>query len=160
VTTANASSAGSKTIHVFDAVVGALGRRGFGGVQHVVITGGIGDYGTTQLSTAAGKLDRTGNYLKFTLTHGTFLARSTNDKSHLSKWSPQCTITDGFSSDYVLSHGTGRYADITGSLDASKTLAEVKSKVTSGPDKGQCSRGADTQGEYYSTLVAHGTVTL
>jgi hypothetical protein len=163
VTATDASSEGSTTIQVVGTVFGSFaGRSGFRGVQHVVITGGIGDYGTTVISTASGKPDRFGNYLKFALSHGTFLARVTPGKRHLSKWSAQCTITEAFSANYVLSHGTGRYAGITGSLESSARLAEVESKVASGRSKSKCPGAAKTppHGEYTESLVAHGKVTL
>jgi hypothetical protein len=154
---ADTSSEASKTIRVFDAVFGGSAADGIG---HAVITGGIGDYGTTARSTVAGKPDRDGNYLKFTLRHGTFLVTDIHDKTHLSKRSPQCTTVGVATFNYVLSHGTGQYVGITGSLKSSVTIAEVTPKVTSGRDKGQCPTGANIKGAYYSDLNARGTITL
>jgi hypothetical protein len=108
-----------------------------GGGGPVMFTGAIGDYGTTQRETASGTPDANGNFVKFTLKHGTFVGDGTglfNSINH-AKFSFSSATCSGFGSGsgpVTLSAGTGEYAGISGSFRVTVTFAEVGPRLKNG----------------------------
>ena len=109
--------------------------RGSGG--NFMFTGAIGDYGTTQRMNANGSPSPNGNFVKFTLKHGTFVANATGFFNALNhgKFSfdkATCSAAGGASGPATLSGGTGRYAHISGTLTITGTFAEVGPRLKNG----------------------------
>lgn len=115
--------------------------KGAGGT--FMFTGAIGDYGSTQRMNANGTPNANGDYVKFTLKHGTFVANATGFFNALNKSNPAfntktCSGSFAASGPATLSNGTGQYAGISGTLKVTGTFADVGPRLTSGKHKGQC----------------------
>jgi hypothetical protein len=145
------------SIHFFDALPDTKG-----GVGHVVITGAIGDYGTTRLVPHTGSRSLAGGQAtKVTLRHGTFMLRQGNIHGQApTQASSNCSFSQVETWNSHVSHGTGRYAGISGTLDTTVMFAEVSPKFTSGAKKGQCHFVTPPKGAVYETSTAHGKVTF
>lgn len=116
-------------VRMFGTPNGAGGRFMF--------TGAIGDYGTTQRENANGSPNANGNYVKFTLKHGTFVANATGfftalNKAKFSFDKATCSVAGGATGSATLSSGTGQYAGISGTLKVSGTFAEVGPRLKNG----------------------------
>jgi hypothetical protein len=115
----------------------------------VVITGVIGDSGTTTPINARGKVDAGGNYVRFNLKFGTFVvnllafAGKVNPPVNATNCSAVLTITAPAPSPLL--DGTGAYKGITGSLTLDFTLAVVLPKYKSGQHKGQCNESSSVK---------------
>lgn len=108
-----------------------------------MFTGAIGDYGSTQRMTATGSPSANGDFVKFTLKHGTFVADATGFFTALNhaKFSfdkATCSVSGRATGPATLSKGTGQYAGISGTLKVSGTFAQVGPRLKSGKHKGQC----------------------
>ena len=108
-----------------------------GGGGPVLFTGAIGDYGTTQRETASGTPNANGNFVKFTLKHGTFVGDGTGlfDAINHAKFSfnsSTCSGSGGGSGPVTLSAGTGQYAGISGTFRVTVTFAEVGPRLKNG----------------------------
>jgi hypothetical protein len=130
---------------------------------HVVVTGAIGDYGTTRAATSTGKPNPKGKYLKFSLHHGTFLWKSTAGtlrEGEPTESATNCSFAAHGSYSAVISHGTGQYAGIGGTVQVTLVLAEISPKYTAGSHKGTCHYTTPSKGAAYKSLAAHGKITL
>jgi hypothetical protein len=109
--------------------------KGAGGA--FMFTGAIGDYGSTQRETASGSPNANGDFVRFTLKHGTFVADATgffNALNH-AKFSfdnATCSGTFGATGPATLSQGTGQYAGISGTLRVSGTFAQIGPRLKNG----------------------------
>ena len=109
--------------------------KGAGGA--FMFTGAIGDYGSTQRTNADGSANPKGDFVRFALKHGTFVADATgffNALNH-AKFAfngKSCSVAGGASGPATLSAGTGQYAGISGTLRVSATFAEVGPRLKSG----------------------------
>jgi len=109
--------------------------RGAGG--NFMFTGAIGDYGTTQRMNANGSPNPNGNFVKFTLKRGTFVADVTgffNALNH-AKFSfnkATCSASGAATGPATLSGGTGLYAHISGALKVTGTFAQVGPRLKNG----------------------------
>jgi hypothetical protein len=108
----------------------------------VVVTGAIGDSGTTTPVNANGKPDPNGNYVRFNLRLGTF---EVNLSAFQGKVSPSvnptnCSAVVPLTSPTASSilDGTKAYKGISGNFKLTFTLAVVLPKYASGTHKGQC----------------------
>jgi hypothetical protein len=109
--------------------------KGAGGT--FMFTGAIGDFGSTQRMTATGSPNANGDFVKFTLKHGTFVADATGFFNALNHAKPAfnkatCSGTLLASGRATLSAGTGQYAGISGTLRVTGTFAEIGSKLKNG----------------------------
>jgi len=109
--------------------------KGAGGA--FMFTGAIGDFGATQRETASGAPSANGDFVKFTLKHGTFVADATgffNALNHAKfKFNTAtCSVSGGASGPATLSAGTGQYAGISGTLRVTATFAEVGPRLKNG----------------------------
>ena len=115
----------------------------------VVITGAIGDAGTTTPINARGKTDPGGNYVRFNLKFGTFVV---NLSAFAGKVSPPVNATNCSAVVAItapapspLLDGTRAYKGITGSLTLDFTLGVVLPKYKSGKHKGQCNESSSAR---------------
>jgi hypothetical protein len=156
VRVSSASSGQTRSIAAYVSFNGNLDRR-----ARVVIVGGFADWGSTTLTNVKGKRDPSGDYLKFTLRHGTFLAEDKPGTITTNTITKQCTSVLITVDHYVLSHGTGQYSGITGVLRGTLTSAWVVPRYDSGPKKGNCNWGyGSLPRNSYETLVAHGPASV
>jgi hypothetical protein len=157
ISTVAQATPNAHSIHFFDALPHTKG-----GVGHVVITGGIGDYGTTRLVPHTGSRTLAGGQVtKVMLKRGTFMLRQGSiHGQEPTEASSTCSISQVETWKSHVSHGTGRYAGISGTLDTTVMFAEVSPKFTSGAKKGQCHFVTPPKGAVYETSTAHGKVTF
>jgi hypothetical protein len=109
--------------------------KGAGGA--FMFTGAIGDYGSTQRMTATGSPSANGDFVKFSLKHGTFVADATGffaalNKARFAFDKATCSGSFGATGPATLSAGTGRYAGISGTLRVTGTFAEVGPRLKNG----------------------------
>jgi hypothetical protein len=109
----------------------------------ILITGAIGDYGTTLTVDKNGKLDANGAYQKVTLKKGGFWINATALHSKLNKAQPvtnkaTCSLLFAGSAATTPFNGTGAYQGIGGSVKVTVTFAAIARRFASGPHKGQC----------------------
>ncbi len=112
----------------------------------ILITGAIGDYGTTLTVDKNGKVDANGTYQKVTLKKGGFWINATALNNKLSKAQPvtntaTCSAVFSGSAATTPFNGTGAYQGIAGSVKVTITFASIGPRFTSGAHKGQCNFG-------------------
>jgi hypothetical protein len=118
----------------------------------ILITGAIGDYGTTVSQDANGKTDPNGNFEKVTLKHGGFLVDGTALNKKLNSGGPtinktNCSFTFGGSAPTTIEDGTGAYTGITGKVTITLTFAGLAPKTAKGCN---LANNAPTFGAYQS----------
>ncbi|MGZ4182071.1 MAG: hypothetical protein ACXVUL_15480 [Solirubrobacteraceae bacterium] len=118
--------------------------KGSGGA--FMFTGAIGDFGSTQRQTASGSPSANGDFVKFTLKHGTFVADATGffnalNHARFSFDKATCSASFGASGPATLSAGTGQYAGISGTLKVTGTFADVGPRLKNG----KCNTGQKTK---------------
>ena len=112
----------------------------------ILITGAIGDYGKTESVNKNGTPDPNGNYGKAVLHQGTIEVNLTalNEKENNLPQTifnlKSCSAHASVSAPVPVVDGTGLYTGISGTLMFSTTFAFIGPRVTSGPNKGQCSK--------------------
>jgi hypothetical protein len=109
--------------------------KGAGGTA--MFTGAIGDFGSTQRETANGSPNGNGDFVKFKLKHGTFVANATGlfnalNKAKFTFDKATCSGSGGATGPATLSQGTGQYAGISGTLRVTVTFAEVGPRLKNG----------------------------
>jgi hypothetical protein len=162
---ASAGAAGGSSMPAGGAVRVILQPSANGGKEKILITGAIGDYGTSLDIDKDGKPDPSGHYSKVTLTRGTFEVNSTALGAALNKASPvvndqaTCSAEISATGPVTVFDGTGLYKGISGTVNATETFGFIGSRYTSGTKKGQCneSNNAPTVAEL-GTVVGTGTV--
>jgi hypothetical protein len=154
----SASSIEHKNIHLY------LNRPSIYGQSRgqVIIVGGLADTGTSVASTVSGQPDRNGTYLKITLKHGTFLAAGPVhlDTRHLVTNKTLCYSGGPVPMALTLSRGTGAYAGIRGTLQATLMQATVYLKYKTGQYKGACNYSKVPLSGWFQNLTGHGQITL
>lgn len=118
----------------------------------ILVTGAIGDYGTTISEDANGKVDPNGNYEKVKLKHGGFLVNATRLNKKLSHVAPMvnkttCSLVFSGRGPVTVGSGTGSYAGISGKATITVTFAGIAKKTANGCD---FARNAPTRGQYQS----------
>ncbi|HXR54417.1 MAG TPA: hypothetical protein VN793_05150 [Acidimicrobiales bacterium] len=118
----------------------------------VVLTGAIGDSGSTLNVNAKGKADSKGTYIKLTLKQGTVEANLSVLYKLVDSASPTfsaatCSVYFAATSPVPLVVGTGAYHGVTGSVTLTFTVAAVLPRYASGKNKGQCDVSANPTGE-------------
>lgn len=130
----------------------------------VVITGVIGDFGTTLSVNSKGKADANGNYERIRLVKGKFTVNGSALNQALSSAMPSdfnsSTCSGSFSAGpetvpIVNGSGTGAYAGITGSVDVSAQFAFVQPKKKNG----SCNMNANPAGGW-GVITGAGTVSF
>jgi len=164
ITGASASTPAGGVVHVF--ITPSL-TNGGGGT--VVLTGAIGDYGTTTgHTTKSGKPDQTGAYGTMDLKKGTILvdlsaleAKQVSASNQAQPNLSTCSQSISLTAPLTFVSGTGLYKGITGTVNTSFYVAFVLPRFTSGKNKGMCngSNNAVPLAEY-GQLIGSGTVSF
>jgi hypothetical protein len=120
------------TIHVF---VNPGNGQGNG---QMLITGAIGDFGTTHKSTQGGKV-----YSDATLREGTIVFDLTALNAKSNSVNPPvnkrtCSASFSVTAPVPIVKGTGLYANISGTIKITESFGFLASRFTSGPNKGKC----------------------
>jgi hypothetical protein len=103
----------------------------------ILVTGAIGDYGTTVSENANGKVDPNGDFKKVTLKQGGFLVDGTALNKKLNNAKPtinrsNCSLSFSGTGPTTIGHGTGAYAGISGNVAITVTFAEIGKKTAKG----------------------------
>ena len=127
----------------------------------ILITGAIGDYGTTISADANGKVDPNGAFEKVKLKHGGFMVDATALNKKLNHLKPtlnrtSCSVVFGASGPVTLGAGTGAYAGISGKVRITVTFAGILPKTAKGCD---LRPNAPTHGQYQS-ITGNGRVSF
>lgn len=145
-------------------IFGTPNISGAGGT--IVITGAIGDYGTTLNIDKDGKTDSNGNYVKVTLKKGTFEVNKTALQAAGNEFNPAvnkatCSADGTQSAPVTLFDGTGAYKGITGTVSITVTEAFILPFFKSGKDKGQCNLSNNSQPlAVYASVAGSGNVSF
>jgi hypothetical protein len=125
----------------------------------ILITGAIGDYGTTISEDANGKTDPNGNFEKVTLKQGGFLVNATGLNNKLNHAKPtinraNCSIVFSGTGPATIGNGTGAYAGITGNVAITITFGGIAPKTAKGCNFGQNAK----IGGAYQSITGSGSV--
>jgi len=128
----------------------------------VLITGVVGDYGTSQKSNSSGQPSKNGNYQKLLLKKGTILVNITqfnqglnNANTPLNK--TNCSTTFAVSAPVQFVSGTGAYVGITGSFTLNAQFGAILPKTKSGSCNTSNNSNPVTQ---YTSIIGSGTVSF
>jgi hypothetical protein len=110
---------------------------GKGNTGKIVITGAIGDFGTTINTNKAGKPNPNGNYVKIKLHQGTFMVNSVALNKKLNHLNPSfnaatCSAAAVGTGSVTLFDGTGLYAGISGKVKIAVAFAFVGPRLADG----------------------------
>jgi hypothetical protein len=137
---------------------------GNGTIGTIVITGAIADYGKTLSMDKNGKPNPNGNFVRFTLKHGTFEGDVTTFNKQTATAPGTFTVaTCSFSfagtGPVTLFNGTGRYKGISGRVTVTVNFAGISGRYTSGKNKGKCIKSDKVQPlAEYGSIIGKGTV--
>ncbi len=103
----------------------------------ILITGSIGDYGTSITTNSAGKASSNGDYKKLLLRKGTLLINVTQfnaagDNTKPSVDSSNCSASFTFTAPVPIVSGTGDYSGATGTVSLTGSFAAILPKTKSG----------------------------
>lgn len=148
-----ASAQKSGKIHVF--VTNASDTK-----SKILITGAIGDYGTSVSQDANGKIDPNGNFTKVTLKHGGFMINTTALSKTLRRTRPtintaNCSVVLTGSASTTIYDGTGAYTGISGRVVVTLTFAGVAPRTAKG-----CNLANGPTHGTYSAVTGTGTVSF
>jgi len=118
----------------------------------IVLTGAIGDSGSTTNVNADGKIDAKGDYIKLALRAGTITVDLTALYKLVGSASPSfttatCSASFAATSPVPLVRATGAYQGVSGNVSLTFTVAVVLPRYTSGKKKGQCNINGRPTGE-------------
>jgi hypothetical protein len=107
------------------------------GADNLVITGAIGDYGTSLNTDQNGKTNAKGSYALITLHKGTFRIDQTAfstaaDKASFPIDKATCSSEGSITAPAPVSSGTGLYKSISGKVRITLTLVWIVSRSSSG----------------------------
>jgi hypothetical protein len=130
------------------------------GSGKIVVTGAIGDYGTTSPSKHAGHKV----YGIAKLKKGSFEVDLTKIEKKMNSQNPPvnqstCSAELSGTAPAKISKGTGLYKGISGSVSLTESFAFIGPRYTSGPKKGQCNLGNNAKPvAVMGTVYGKGTV--
>jgi hypothetical protein len=127
----------------------------------ILITGAIGDYGTTVSQDANGKVDPNGAFEKVTLKQGGFIVNATALNKKLNSSQPavnktNCSAAFTGTGPVTIGNGTGAYAGITGKVTITVTFAAVLPKTAKGCNPNQ----NPPAGASYQSITGTGSVSF
>ncbi len=137
-----------------------------GGTSTVLITGAIGDYGKSVKINKAGQPDPKGPYSELHLHKGTVVVDGAALQKRIQAGSAQaklnpvsCSLQGSVTAAEPIISGTGAYANATGTINVTFTLAELAPTYTTGPEQGKCntSNGPDAA---FATVRGVGTISF
>jgi hypothetical protein len=110
---------------------------GNGATGKIVVTGAIGDFGTTTNVTKSGKPSSNGSYVKIKLKKGGFLVNAVALNKKINSTKPSinsttCSFSVSVSAPVTLSQGTGQYAGISGKVKITVSFAFLAPRTASG----------------------------
>jgi hypothetical protein len=160
VAAATSSTPAGGSIHVFGT------SPGTGGGGKVVLTGAIGDHGTSRTVNKAGKPESNGSYVKLILTQGTILLNKSKLDAKIGRAlgsavvnSATCSVAVAASAPLPAVGGTGLYMGISGTAQITVSVGFVLPRHTSGAHAGQCNESNSAQPAASLELV-YGTGTV
>ncbi len=120
------------------------------GTGTIVVTGAIGDFGTTLSIDKNGKTNPNGDFEKITLKKGSFEVDSTalnaaSDAVRPALNPKTCSAALSVSGPVTFLAGTGLYKGISGTAKITEQGGFVLPTFTSGAKKGQCNSGDSAQ---------------
>jgi len=123
---------------------------GAGASGKIVLTGAIGDWGTTRTMDRNGKTDPNGNLVAIKLRKGSFVIDSTKLSAKLASTRPTgnaatCSVYMNVSAPITILNGTGLYKGISGSATVTINFGGIGSRYTSGTHKGECIENQNAQ---------------
>jgi hypothetical protein len=154
---AGASTGG--TIHIWSA---QQGGNEDATTEPILVTGAIGDYGTTTSQDKNGTVDENGAFQKFDLKQGTFVANATALNKKFGHLKPtfnntNCSGSFTLSGPVPISAGTGAYAGITGTVRI--TIADAF--IAPRNSNGKCSQDQNAEPvSEYTTISGLGRVSF
>jgi ABC-type glycerol-3-phosphate transport system substrate-binding protein len=123
------------------------------GTGDIIITGAIGDYGTTAAS---------GDHVKVTLHHGTFeldiaklIAKESGSAPTVDP--ATCSGVSSVTAPAPARDGKGSYRGIAGTVNVTETIAFILPRYTSGSHKNQCDNNTQPI-DAYSAITGSGKV--
>jgi hypothetical protein len=133
-----------------------------------VITGAIGDHGTSRSTNQAGKPSQGGSYVLLNLTRGTILLNKTALDKNIDKAfkaskldSSTCSLQAAATGPLTIVGGTGLYTGISGTVRITLSIGFVLPRYTSGAKAGQCnSSNASTPAGSLQLVHGSGTVSF
>jgi hypothetical protein len=135
-----------------------------GGVDPIVFTGAIGDFGKSVNIDKNGKTNPNGNYAKVTLKKGTFDVDLTKLQAASNNVQPTtnpmtCSASASVTEPVTLYGGTGLYKGIAGLVKITETFGFIGPVYASGAKKGQCNMSNSAQPlAQYVSITGTGTV--
>jgi hypothetical protein len=129
-------------------------------MSNILITGAIGDYGTSVSQDANGNVDPNGNFTKVTLKHGGFMidAAALNKTLHRSRPTvntTNCSVVLNGSASTTVYDGTGAYTGISGKVAITLTFAGLAPKTVKG-----CNLANGPTHGIYSSVTGTGRVSF
>lgn len=130
------------------------------GAGKIIVTGAIGDYGTTSPSKHRGH----GVYGIATLKKGTFEVNLTKIEKKVNSAKPSfnrstCSVEISATAPAKISNGTGLYKGVSGSVRLTEAFAFIGPRYTKGPKKGQCNMSNKAKPvDVMGTVYGKGTV--
>jgi hypothetical protein len=123
------------------------------GTGNIIVTGAIGDYGTTAAS---------GSYVKVTLHHGAFELNAAKLIAKEGGSAPTvdpatCSGVSSVTAPAPVLDGKGAYRGITGTVNVTETIAFILPRYASGPHKNQCDNNTQPI-DAYSPITGSGKV--
>ena len=123
------------------------------GTGNIIVTGAIGDYGTTAAS---------GNYLKVTLHHGGFELNVAKLIAAESGSAPAldpatCSGVSSVTAPAPVLDGKGTYREIAGTVNVTETIAFILPRYTSGRHINQCDDNTQPI-DAYSPITGSGKI--
>jgi hypothetical protein len=123
------------------------------GTGNIIVTGAIGDYGTTAAS---------GNYLKVTLHHGAFELNVAKLIAAESGSAPAldpatCSGVSSVTAPAPVLDGKGTYREIAGTVNVAETIAFILPRYTSGRHINQCDDNTQPI-DAYSPITGSGKI--
>ena len=123
------------------------------GTGNIIVTGAIGDYGTTTAS---------GNYVKVTLHHGAFelnvaklIAAESGSAPTLNP--ATCSGVSSVTAPASVLDGKGTYREIAGTVNVTETIAFILPRYTSGRHIKQCDNNTQPI-DAYSPITGSGKI--
>ena len=172
-----ALAVGAAALYLAAATLGAGGRAG-GAVQvfitpsltghggTILLTGAIGDHGTSVKVNAAGQPDQSGADSLAKLKYGSLLLNTAPLRTKIQRGMEQarpdlasCSLHGSTSATVPILSGTGRYKGASGHVRVTFTFAEVGGRFGSGPKKGKCNLAAGPIAQWAS-IVGTGSVSF
>jgi hypothetical protein len=131
-----AASSGTPKGGPIQLIVQPGGQQGAG---KIIVTGAIGDYGTSSPSKTKGKT----KYGVATLKKGGFKIDLTAIFKKVNSANPTpnsvtCSVEISESAPAAISNGTGAYKGVRGSVNLTETFGFIAPRFTKGKHKGQC----------------------